>query len=136
MAASLPLLRFSGHHELEHALEHGIHAGVGMLLLLALGKITAMAVCLAGGEFFPGIFAAAALGAAVNLLLPDVPLTVAIMGATGAMLTVSLGKPMAVLLLVLLFAGTASPGALLAGIVLGHFTHGWARQRENAQAGH
>lgn len=140
MAASLPLLRFSGHHELEHALEHGIHAGVGMLLLLALGKITAMAVCLAGGwrggEFFPGIFAAAALGAAVHLLLPGVPLTVAIMGATGAMLTVSLGKPMAVLLLVLLFAGTASPGALLAGIVLGHFVHGWAKQRENAHAGH
>lgn len=124
LAAAFPLLRFSGHHELEHALEHGIHLGVWPLLGLALGKVVAMSVCLAsgwrGGEFFPAMFAASALAAAVHVWLPDIGLTVAIMGGAGAMVTVCMGKPMAVLLIMLLVAGLAAPGALFTGILVGY----------------
>ena len=49
LAAAVPLVRFSGHHELVHALEHGVTAGAAALLGLALLKALAMALCLASG---------------------------------------------------------------------------------------
>ncbi len=124
LAAAFPLLRFSGHHELEHALAHGVHAGVWGLLALAVGKLLAMAICLAGGwrggEFFPALFAAAALAAAMQSLLPELPLTLAILAAGSAIATVCMGKPAAVLLIMLLIAGHAAPVALFVGIAIGH----------------
>ncbi len=124
LAAAFPLLRFSGHHELEHALEHGIHANMWILLGLGVGKVAAMAVCLAsgwrGGEIFPVLFAGAAVAAAVHVLVPGIPLTVALIGGMCAASTVCTGKPVAVLLVMLLLAGVTAPAALLTGVVTGY----------------
>lgn len=136
MAAAVPLLRFSGHHEIEHALahsaQHGIALGVWALLGLSLAKMLAVAVCLAsdwrGGEVFPALFAATALAGAIHLMLPAVPLTVAIMGAAGALLTACTGKPIGVLLVMLLLSGAAAPGALLTGVLTGMGARLWQQR--------
>ncbi|SUO94027.1 chloride channel protein [Suttonella ornithocola] len=124
LAAAVPLLRFSGHHELEHALAHSVDYGAAALMALAAGKILATNLCLAsgwrGGEIFPVIFAATAIGAAVHQWLPVVPLTVAVMGAAGAMCVMCMGRPLAVMLILLLISGGAAPDALFCGVLLGY----------------
>ena len=115
LAAAVPLVRFSGHHELVHALEHGVTAAAA-LLGLALLKALAMALCLAsgwrGGEIFPLLFAGAATGLAAVNGLPGLPVTVALVAGMTAAATVGMGKPVAVLLIMLLLTGASAPGAL------------------------
>ena len=124
IAATTPLLRFSGHHELEHALEHGIHAGWWTLAWLAAGKVLVMNICLAsgwrGGEIFPLIFAGTAAGALMAQLIPGIPLSVALMAAIAACCAAGFGKPVATLLILLLLADINSPGALFTGILVGY----------------
>ena len=126
LAAVVPLVRFSGHHELVHALEHGVTAGAAALLGLALLKALAMALCLAsgwrGGEIFPLLFAGAAAGLAAVNGLPGLPVTVALVAGMTAAATVGMGKPVAVLLIMLLLTGASAPGALCVGALVGYGT--------------
>ena len=136
LAAVVPLVRFSGHHELVHALEHGVVAGAAALLGLAVLKALAMALCLAsgwrGGEIFPLLFAGAAAGLATVHALPGLPVTVALVAGMTAAATVGMGKPVAVLLIMLLLTGASAPGALCVGALVGY---GAARLLP-ARAGH
>ena len=136
LAAVVPLVRFSGHHELVHALEHGVTAGAAALLGLALLKALAMALCLAsgwrGGEIFPLLFAGAAAGLAAVHALPGLPVTVALVAGMTAAATVGMGKPVAVLLIMLLLTGASAPGTLCVGAFVGY---GAARLLP-ARAGH
>ena len=101
LAAVVPLVRFSGHHELVHALEHGVTAG-------------------------------AATGLAAVNGLPGLPVTVALVAGMTAAATVGMGKPVAVLLIMLLLTGASAPGALCVGALVGY---GAARLLP-ARAGH
>ena len=134
LAAAVPLVRFSGHHELVHALEHGVTAAAA-LLGLALLKALAMALCLAsgwrGGQIFPLLFAGAAAELAAVNGLPGLPVTVALVAGMTAAATVGMGKPVAVLL-ILLLTGASAPGALCVGALVGY---GAARLLP-ARAGH
>ena len=136
LAAAVPLVRFSGHHELVHSLEHGVTAGAAALLGLALLKALAMALCLAsgwrGGEIFPLLFAGAAAGLAAVNGQPGLPVTVALVAGMTAAATVGMGKPVAVLLILLLLTGASAPGALCVGALVGY---GAARLLP-ARAGH
>ena len=80
-----------------------------MLLWLGVGKILALSLCLGslwkGGEIFPLIFAGAAAGALTHQLLPAIPLTVALMGGIAATCSAGFGKPVSVLLILLLLTG-------------------------------
>lgn len=102
---------------------HGVHGDVGFFAVLVIAKILAMAICLAsgwrGGEFFPAVFIGFAVAYATNLIFPDIPLTVAIMGAIGSTVVVCMGKPVAALLILLLLAGIQAPTALIGGVLLG-----------------
>ena len=135
LAAAVPLVRFSGHHELVHALEHGVTAAAA-LLGLALLKALAMALCLAsgwrGGQIFPLLFAGAAAGLAAVHALPVLPVTVALVAGMTAAATVGMGKPVGVLLIMLLLTGASAPGALCVGALVGY---GAARLLP-ARAGH
>ena len=135
LAAAVPLVRFSGHHELVHALEHGVTAAAA-LLGLALLKALAMALCLAsgwrGGQIFPLLFAGAAAELAAVNGLPVLPVTVALVAGMTAAATVGMGKPVAVLLIMLLLTGASAPGAFCVGALVGY---GAARLLP-ARAGH
>ena len=123
LAAVLPIMRFSGHHELHALLEWGQHSGFAALLILAALKILALAICLAsgwhGGAAFPLIFAGAAAGGASVWLLPDLPPTVALVAGIGAAMTVGMGKPLAAMLIALLLISPILTGPLCMGLLVG-----------------
>lgn len=123
LAAAVPILRFSGHHQLDQMLEWGKQAGMGPLMLLALLKSLALALCLAagwrGGAVFPLLFAGAAAGAAALWITPEVPVTVALVGGMAAAMTCGMGKPVAAMLIALLLIGTVAVGPLCTGALIG-----------------
>lgn len=119
LAACFPILLFSGHHELDAMLRWAQSAGMGALLLLAL----ALALCLAcgwrGGAAFPLLFIGAAAGAATLVLIPQIPVTVAIVAGMSAALTVGMGRPIAAMLIAVLLIGSAPLGSLCVGCLVG-----------------
>ena len=125
LAAAFPLVRFSGHHELIHALEHGIQ-NTAWTALLGLGflKALALAICLSsgwrGGAAFPLMFAGAVASLAAIAFLPGTPTTVALVAGMTAATTVGMGKPIAVLLIMLMFTGMSAPGAMFIGVLIGY----------------
>lgn len=124
LTALFPLLRFSGHHELMHALEHGVHGEAAQLLALGLLKAVALSLCLAsgwrGGAIFPLIFAGAAVGAACSVLWPAIPLTAAVVAGLSAASMIGLGKPVAVFILLAFLTSLQAPAALCVGVLVGY----------------
>lgn len=129
LASLFPLLRFSGHEELYHALEYGIHGNVVELLLLGVLKVVALSLCLASGwkgvAIFPLIFAGASVGAASALLIPIIPLNIAIIAGLSAASMIGLGKPIAVFLLIAFLTGLQLPLALSMGILVSYLVMQW-----------
>ena len=123
LAAALPILRFSGHHELEDLMHWGKDAGFGALLAIGALKVLAMALCLAagwrGGAAFPLLFVGAATGGAVLPLMPGIPTTVALVAGMSAALTTGMGKPLAAMLIALLLIGPIAIGPLCVGTMFG-----------------
>ncbi len=123
LAASFPILRFSGHHDIEAMLAWGVSAGMPALLALAGLKMLCLALCLAGGwrggAIFPLIFIGAAAGSSVLGLVPSLDPTVAILSGVSAAATVGMGKPLAAILIVALLVGPLVAGALCVGALVG-----------------
>lgn len=73
-----------------------------------------------GGEFFPMAFAGAAIGAVCVAFVPGLDLGTAMVAGMAAAATVTLGKPVAVMLILLLMVPTGALApvgvAVLAGI--------------------
>ena len=123
LASAFPILRFSGHHELEAMLHWAQEAGMGTLLVLGALKALALALCLSsgwrGGAAFPLLFAGAAAGGAAVWLLPSMPITVALVSGMTAAITAGMGKPIAAMLIALLLIGPAAVGPLSVGGLVG-----------------
>ncbi len=123
LAAALPLVRFSGHDELDDIQTLFAQGEGGQLWLLAAAKIVAVVLCLSsgwrGGEIFPLIFVGAAAGSATALLLPDVDPAAAVAGALAATITVGWRRPLAALLLLLLLIDLSVAMPLLVGVGAG-----------------
>ncbi|MDO5083476.1 MAG: chloride channel protein [Arachnia propionica] len=124
LLAAFPLLRFSGHSDLHVIIEQTEHGAWWFLVAIAAGKVLATALSLAsgwrGGEFFPLAFTGAAVGMACMAFVPGLDAGTAMVAGMAAATTVTLGKPLAVMLIVLLMvpAGALAPVAVavLAGI--------------------
>ncbi|MCA0869738.1 chloride channel protein [Seohaeicola saemankumensis] len=123
LAALLPMVRFSGHHEFEPMLEWAAGATVWLLLGLALVKVLATVLCLStgwrGGAIFPLIFAGGAAGYAAHLLQGGsdvaVPVAAGLAGATAA----GLGKPLASLLILVFLIGAETLLPVCVGVAFG-----------------
>ena len=122
LAAAIPMVRFSGHHEVTEI--PGMFAGGegAELWLIAVAKLVAVVLCLVsgwrGGEIFPLIFIGGAAGAATALLLPVDP-AAAVAGAMAGLLAVGWRRPIAAMFLLLLLVDVQSVVPLLAGIGVG-----------------
>lgn len=120
----VPAVRFSGHHELVHLLAYGVDANWLMLFGLGLLKALALALCLSsgwrGGEIFPLLFAGAVLGLVAVAWFPSIPVTLALIAGMTAAATSGMGKPIAVLLIILLLTGASAPSALFVGVLVGY----------------
>jgi H+/Cl- antiporter ClcA len=86
----LPLTLYSGQSQTEEIVHTYAQIGVISLLALALAKAFLMCLSLAtgfkGGPIFPTLFIGAAIGAALNLLVPGIPAGVCILGMMGGVL--------------------------------------------------
>lgn len=122
IAALIPLVRFSGHHELGDVVSIHADGRAGELWVLAVAKLLAVVVCLAsgwrGGEVFPLLFVGAAAGAATALSVPGIDPAAATAGAMAAALAVGWRRPLAALLILVLVTepGVALPLVLGTGI--------------------
>lgn len=123
LAAAIPLVRFSGHHELTEIPLLFSRGEGAELWLLAAAKVAALVLCLAagwrGGEIFPLIFIGAAAGAATAVLLPGVDPAAAVAAAMAATVAVGWRKPFAAFLVLILVVDGAPALPLLAGVGIG-----------------
>jgi H+/Cl- antiporter ClcA len=119
LAFALPLTLFSGQTALPLIVEDFEAFGIAMLVALALVKAAALGISLGagffGGPIFPTFFIGAVLGIAVHLLIPAIPMAVAVgsimaaLGAAMALLPIS----MAVLVAIMTQSGLEVSGAVL-----------------------
>jgi H+/Cl- antiporter ClcA len=100
-----PLVLFSGQYEFQTILADGAALGAATLLFVVVVKILASTWCMAtvfkGGPIFPLIFAGGTLGMAISLLVPAIPVTVAITAVMAGMIVCILKNPVGVILLLL-----------------------------------
>jgi H+/Cl- antiporter ClcA len=86
----LPLTLYSGQSQTEEIVHTYAQIGVISLLVLALAKAFLMSLSFAtgfkGGPIFPTLFIGAAIGAALNLLVPGIPAGVCILAMMGGVL--------------------------------------------------
>jgi H+/Cl- antiporter ClcA len=98
IGALLPLTLFSGESETADLILRAAEIGVLMLIVLGLAKLLATSLLLAtgwkGGYIFPIMFASAALGLAVNLVFPGVPVAVAVAATMAGALVAALKAPL------------------------------------------
>ena len=98
VGALFPLVLFSGEAETVELITHAAEIGVVMLIALSVLKVLATSLLLAtgwkGGYIFPIMFASVALGMAVNLVFPAVPVAVAVAATMAGALVAALKAPL------------------------------------------
>jgi H+/Cl- antiporter ClcA len=122
IGAWMPLTLFSGQFEFETILEKGAQLGIWVLLLLAVLKLITLSISLStgfpGGFVFPVFFSAGALGYAIHLLFPIIPLPVSLVGTLAGVSGGVMRMPFAIILLL----GVISSPALLPVSVIAALT--------------
>lgn len=114
----LPLMMFSGEHQINEVIEDPESIGAILLLVIGVVKLLLTNLCidtaLKGGHFFPMIFSGVSIGCGMSLLLgADVVLCTAVVTAT--LVGHTMKKPLAtVLLLMMIFPLRLIPAMLLA----------------------
>jgi chloride channel protein, CIC family len=98
IGALLPLTRFSGESETADLITHAVEIGVVMLIVLGIAKLFATSLLLAtgwkGGYIFPILFSSVALGLAVNLVFPSIPVAVTVAATMAGALVAALKAPL------------------------------------------
>jgi H+/Cl- antiporter ClcA len=98
IGAIFPLTLFSGESETADLIAHAAEIGVVMLIVLGLVKLFATSLLLAtgwkGGYIFPIMFASVALGLAMDLLFPSVPVAVCVAATMAGALVAAMRAPL------------------------------------------
>ena len=98
IGALFPMTLFSGEAGTSDLITHAAAIGVLMLVVLGLVKLFATSLVLAtgwkGGYIFPIMFSSVALGMAVDLLFPDIPVAVAVAATMAGALVATLKAPL------------------------------------------
>jgi H+/Cl- antiporter ClcA len=98
IGAALPLTLFSGEEGTVDLIAHAAEIGVVMLIVLGLAKLFATSLLLAtgwkGGYIFPIMFASVALGLAVDLVFPGIPVAVCVAATMAGALVAALKAPL------------------------------------------
>ena len=122
IGALLPLTLFSGESETAELITHAAEIGVVMLIVLGLVKLFATSLLLAtgwkGGYIFPVMFASAALGLAVNLLFPGIPVAVAVAATMAGALVASLKAPLFAALFTLILVQKETASVIAVAVVV------------------
>lgn len=109
LGKALPLTLFLGTAGLSTTTSQAAEIGVGLLVLYAFAKLLALGGALSfgfiGGPIFPLLFIGATLGSAINLLIPQIPLGLAVGCMMAAVPAAIVPIPLALALIVALIVG-------------------------------
>jgi H+/Cl- antiporter ClcA len=98
IGALWPLTLFSGESETADLITHAAEIGVVMLIVLGIVKLFATTLLLAtgwkGGYIFPIMFASIALGLALDLMFPGIPVAVCVAATMAGALVAALKAPL------------------------------------------
>ena len=122
IGALLPLTLFSGEEETVDLITHAAEIGVVMLIVLGLVKLFATSLLLAtgwkGGYIFPIMFASAALGLAVNLMFPGIPVAVTVAATMAGALVAALKAPLFAALFTLILVQKETAAVIAVAVVV------------------
>ncbi len=123
IGALLPLTLFSGESETTELITQAAEIGVLMLIVLCLMKLFATSLLLAtgwkGGYIFPIMFASVALGMAINLLFPGIPVAVAVAAAMAGALVATLRAPLYAALFTVVLVQKETASVIAVAVVVG-----------------
>jgi H+/Cl- antiporter ClcA len=98
IGALLPLTLFSGEEQTVDLIVNAAELGILALIVMAVLKLFATSLLLStgwkGGYIFPIMFSSVALGMAVNLVFPGIPVAVAVAATMAGALVASLKAPL------------------------------------------
>jgi H+/Cl- antiporter ClcA len=125
--ALLPLTLFSGEEQTVELINTASEIGVATLIALAVVKALVTCLCLAtgwkGGYVFPIMFVSVALGLAVDLIFPDIPLAVAVAATLGGALVATFQAPLfAILFTLVMVQAETAPDVAIAVVCGGLLT--------------
>ena len=120
LAVALPLTIGSGNDQLSTVLDSAPGIGAGLLLLVLVGKMFAMALSLQagfiGGNVLPMLFVGGTAGAIAHILIPDIPYAIAVAAMLAAVPGSVIKAPIGLTLIAALSVGlgpvTAAPVAI------------------------
>ena len=122
IGALLPLTLFSGEEQTIDLITHAAEIGVVMLIVLGLVKLFATSLLLAtgwkGGYIFPIMFASVALGLAVNLVFPGIPVAVTVAATMAGALVAALKAPLFAALFTLALVQTETSAVIAVAVVV------------------
>jgi H+/Cl- antiporter ClcA len=111
LAMAVPLTLFYGASALPGTTSEAAEIGAAVLIISLVAKLAAMTAARSfgfiGGPIFPLVFAGAALGAAVNVIVPDIPVELAVTAGMAAVPAAVLPLPLSLGVLAVVIAGTS-----------------------------
>ena len=135
-ASWLPMMLFSGQHDLQQVYLQAAQLGAGMLLLIALVRLFLIVALLntgwKGGQFLPLMFSSAALGLAFSQLFPFISAPAGILGVMSGLLVVVLPQTLAVILIMVLMFPLQYAGISVAGVLSAALLKKLLQQRRQA----
>jgi chloride channel protein, CIC family len=139
--AVLPLTLFSGEDQTVELINTAAEIGVATLIALAVVKALVTCLCLAtgwkGGYVFPIMFVSVALGLALDLIFPGIPLAVAVAATLGGALVATFQAPLFAVLFTLVMDQAETAPVVAIAVVCGGLLTGaisLARTRNSAPA--
>jgi H+/Cl- antiporter ClcA len=122
IGALLPLTLFSGESESAELITKAPEIGVVMLIVLGIAKLFATSLLLAtgwkGGYIFPIMFAGIALGLAVDLLFPGIPVAVCVAATMAGALVAALKAPLFTALFTLVLVQKETTAVIAVAVVV------------------
>jgi H+/Cl- antiporter ClcA len=126
--ALLPLTLFSGEEQTVELINTASEIGVAMLITLAVVKALVTCLCLAtgwkGGYVFPIMFVGVALGLAVDLVFPGIPVAVAVAATLGGALVATFQAPLFAVLFTLVMVQAETAAVVAVAVVSGGLLSG------------
>jgi H+/Cl- antiporter ClcA len=123
IGALLPLTLFSGEEQTGELIANAAEIGVGMLIVLAVVKLFATTVLLStgwkGGYVFPIMFAGVALGLALDLLFPGIPVAVCVAATVAGALVAAFRAPLFAALFTMVLVQRETASVVAVAVVVG-----------------
>jgi H+/Cl- antiporter ClcA len=138
IGALLPLTLFSGEEGTADLIAHAAEIGVVMLIVLGLAKLFAASLLLStgwkGGYIFPIMFASVALGLAVDLLFPGIPVAVCVAATMAGALVVALRAPLFAALFTLVLVQKETSAVIAVAVVVSALLTAYLAMRQARRA--